>query len=460
VSQNKVWNFGVTQGFLTGTTATFSYNNTAQEQNAIRNLFNPSTNSSFDLQVNQHLLQGWGMALNNRNIRVAKNNIKAFDYTFQQQVINTVASVIQQYWNLVSAIESVNVAQQALKYSQQLYENNVKQEEIGTLAPVEVTRARAEVATDTQTLITAQTTVKQQETNLKNLLSRNGVSNASLADATIVPTNKINIPDVEPVRPIQDLSEQALMKRPDLAQTRIQIENSKINLTGTRAAMLPTLDLVGDVRNNALTGFPNSLPGAGNSLTNTVNAPDPFFVGGYGNILSQLFGRNFPTYSIGAQLNIPLRNRSAQANMANAQLQLRQSELTYQKSINQVTVDIQNALTAVLQARARYDSAVQSVTLEEQLLDAEQKKFALGTSTPFQVIQVQRDLANAQQTEVQALTAYGLAKVQLDQAMGTTLENNHVEIDDAKSGRVPQSPSPIPPLDPGTNGTPNAANRR
>jgi outer membrane protein TolC len=249
-------------------------------------------------------------------------------------------------------------------------------------------------------------------------------------------------------------------RRPDLAQTQVQLENSKISLTGVRDAMRPSLNLIGDVRNSGLTGFPNPLaPTSTSSNLTTVNSADPFFVGGYGNVLGQLFSRNFPNYSVGAQLNIPLRNRAAQANMAIAQLQLRQSELGVQKSINQIRQDVNNALIAIDQARARYDSSEKSVVLEQQLLDAEQKKYAIGTSTPILVISVQRDLANAQLSNVQALTAYGLAKVQLEQALGTVLDDNRIQIDEAKTGHVSRPPDPIPDLNRTGNNTNGGAAR-
>jgi outer membrane protein len=463
ITQSKLYNFGVSQGFISGGTATLSFNNTVQDQNAIRNSFNPATTSSLDLQFSQPLLQGFGFAINNRNIRIAKNNIRVNDYAFQQQVISTVANVVQLYWNLVSYIEQVGVVQQTLAYSQKLLEDNRKQVEIGTLAPVEVTRAAAEVASDEQNLLIAQTTVRQQEVILKNAISRNGIASPAIAEAHIIPTDRIHVPDVEPVRPMQDLVTEALDRRPDLAQTRIQLDNSKISLTGVRDAMRPSLNLIGDLRNNGLSGTPNLLAPSTTSTNSFSSAPDPFFVGGYGNVLTQLFSRNFPTYSVGAQLNIPLRNRAAQANMAVAQLQLRQSELEVQKNVNQIRQDVSNALIAIDQARARYDSAEKSVVLEQQLLDAEQKKLAVGTSTPILVISVQRDLANAQLTDVQALTAYGLAKEQLQQALGTILDENHIQVDEAKAGHVSRQPDPIPDVNRTGNGgtaAPAAVNLR
>jgi outer membrane protein TolC len=460
VTTNKVANFSLSQGFLTGTTASLGYNNTNAEANAFLNNYNPTTNSNLDLQVTQHLLQGFGLAINTRNIRVAKNNLRVNDFTFQQQVISTVANVVTLYWNLVSYIANVDVAQKTIEYSQKLYEDNQKQVQIGTLAPVEVTRALAEVKNEQKTLITAQTNVRQQEVILKNALSRNGVASPSLADAHVIPTDRIRLPDTEPVQIIEDLVDTALQHRPDLAQTRIQLDNSKINLTGTRAAMLPTLDLVADERSSALSGSVNTLRN-GQGLV-PIHQTDPFFVGGYGNVLGQLFGRNFPTYSIAAQLNIPLRNRAAQANMAVAQLQLRQSELQLTKSMNQVRVDVNNALIAVTNARASEDAALESVNLEEQLLDAEKKKLDAGTSFTLNVILVQRDLATAQISEVQARGAYALAKLQLDQALGTVLDSNNVIIDEAKSGKVSRAASPIPdlPNNGGGNGGGNGAIRQ
>jgi outer membrane protein TolC len=442
ITTAQTYNFGVSQGFSTGTAYTFSYNNSVQRYNYASQSFNPGTTSSFDLSVTQNLLQGFGPSLNKRNLRIANNNNKVADYVFQTQVMNTVSSIINLYWNLVSYIENVRVAQQSIASSQKLYDDNKKQVEIGTLAPIEVVRAQAEVASDQQVLVVAQTNVLQQETILKNALSRNGTANISIADVHIIPTDRIQIPATEPVEPIQDLYARALMNRPDLSQARLQIDNANINLSGTRNAMLPTLNAIGDLRNNGLAGTPNTLVNPQNGLAAN---PDPFFVGGYGTVLSQLFSRNFPNYSIGVQLNIPLRNRSAQADYATATLQLRQTELGLQKQISQIRVDVANALIARQQARAQYESATQARILQEQSLDAEQKKFQLGSSTPYNVILAQRDLATARQNEVTALTAYGLARVQLDQVTGATLENNQIQVDEARAGKVARPSNPVIP---------------
>lgn len=447
VTTNKTANFGVTQAFATGGSVALGYNNIIQDQNSFRSTVNPFTTSSLDLAMTQPLLQGFGLALNNRTIRIAKNNLRAADYVFRQQLINTVANVVQLYWNLVAAISTVNVNNQAVAVAQKLYDDNKKQVEIGTLAPIEVVRAEAQLATAQQALVAAQSSVLQLESVLKSALSRNGLANQAILNAHVVPTDPIRIPEVEAVEPIQDLVSRALDNRPDLAQSRIQIDNAQIALTGTRNALLPTLNAIGDLRSNALVGNQNTFIGPVSTQTGLIQTPpiaDPFFVGGYGSILGQLFGRNFPTYSIGLSLNIPLRNRAAQANVATASLNLRQNQLLVQRQMNQIRVDVNNAMIALNQARAQYQAAVKGRVLQEQTLDADQKKLALGATTVYQVIQDQRDLTTAAAAEVTAQATYAGARVQLDVATGATLANNNVVLEEAKSGHVSRVSSAPP----------------
>ena len=450
VAKNTTANFGLQKGFLTGTAVSFGWNNTLTSTNSGRSDFNPSQSANFSLAVTQHLLEGFGRAVNNRNIRIARNNVRVSDLVFRQQVMTTVASIVNLYWDLVSFNQNVKVQQQAVALAQKLYEDNKKQVEIGTLAPIEIVRAEAQVASSQQALTIAQTQVLQQETVIKNVLSRTGVASPSIADARIVPTDQIRVPPSEAIQPIQDLIAKALDNRPELAETRLQMENSRIGLAGTKSEMLPTLDLVGTLQNNGLAGQVNSLP-----LPSVVpgqpptprnpNAVDSFFLGGYGTALAQMFRRNVPNYAIGFQLNLPLGNKSAEADMIRDQLSLRQQEIRQQQLINQVRLDVTNAVIAVQQARAQYDAAVKTRQLQEQTLDAEQKKYALGASTVFLVVQAQRDLAQAQSQEVAALSGYSKARNSLDQSTGLILDAYSIQIDEARSGRVSRPPSQLPP---------------
>src|SRR5665213_6423 len=446
----RVRNFGVQQGFMTGGTATLGFNNTISTTNNANAIYYPQYSSGLSLQTSQPLLQGFGFAYNTRNIRVAKNNIRLTDYQFEQQLNTTLDTVISTYWNLVSSALAVEVAQQTLDEANHLLSDNKKQLDIGTMAPLDVMQANLQVATSESGLITAQTAVEQLEVSLKNLISRNGLASANLAAVHIIPTDTITVPAVEPIQPVQDVVAKALDNRPELAQQRLQVENSKINLTGAHNALLPQLNAIGNVSNPGAGGIFNTNPYI-NPITNlpsTRPVAYPEYVGGYNNILRQLFGVPNVSYTLGFTLNIPLRNRAAQAAYIQQDLQLRQSELGVQKEVNQIRLDVQNALIAVKNARARYQSAATASAVAQQVLDAEQKKYELGASTSYAVVQHQVDLANARSAEVAAVSAYAQAKLQLDQATGAILENNNVVIDEVKNGRLSKAPSRIPDVPP------------
>jgi outer membrane protein len=444
VQRQGIGNFAVQQSFLTGTTLSLGLNNTSVNSNNPRSDFNPATTSSLGLALTQHLWQGFGPGVNSRQIRIAKNNREVSDLTFKLQVETTVAAVMELYWDLVSFNESVQVARDALAASQHLLEDNRKQVEVGTLAQIEVVRAEAEIASSEQTLLVAQTRALQQETILKTALSRTGVANPAIASAHIVTTDRIEMPAVEPVTPIQDMTALAISSRPEMAQSRIQLNNQELTVRGSKNGLLPTLDLVANLSNGALAGQINQLP----SLPGSVHSNTPFFIGGYGTVLAQLFARNFPNYQVGVNLNIPLRNRAAQAQLISDELTYRQQQLSLQRLENQVRVDVQNAMIGISQARAQYQAALKAQVLQTQTLDAEQKKLALGASTIYNVILAERDLVTSQSNLVAAQAAYARARVELDRSTGQILYNNNVSVDEASKGVVSRPPSAIPDTPP------------
>jgi len=425
-------NFGVQYGqnFVTGTSAFFSYSSSREYLNSPAIVLNPFTFGTLDFNVSQNLMQGFHIPVNNRYIRISKNNLKVTELQVKLQVITTIAAVLNLYWDLVSFNEDVRIKEQALATAQKLYEDNKKQVAIGTLPQIEVTRAAAEVSAAKENLLIAQTNVAQQETVLKNALSRNGAASPWLDEVHIVSLDHIVVPEREELKPINELVEQALDKRPEIERTRINIQSTIINIAGTKNALLPTLQAFADVNNQGLTGVPNAL------ANGTAGVPDPFLVGGYGNLLGQIFRRNFPNYSAGFSLNIPFRNRIAQADYVADQLALRQGELQLQRTISQVRVDIKNAVIALQQARARYETAVATRVLAQQSLEAEQKKFQFGQSSIPLVVQAQRDLATDQSAEVQSMANYTHAKIAFDEAVGQTLDVNGISMEEASSGHV------------------------
>ena len=266
---------------------------------------------------------------------------------------------------------------------------------------------------------------------------RTGIAQAGLANVHIVPLDKIAaVPATDETRPIQDLITQALASRTEVEQARINIESNELNLVGIKNSLKPTLQAFAELTNNGLTG---DLTAAAALVPGVA-----YLAGGYGNLLAQIARRNYPNYSAGFSLNIPLRNRAAQSDYVTSVLELRQNQLNLRKNTNQVLVDVQNAVIGIQQARARYEAAVKSRELQEQTLAADQRRYTLGAATAFQVIQDQRDLATTQSGEVQAMANYTHALIAFDQALGRTLEVNHVSIDEALKGRISR-PSTLPP---------------
>lgn len=402
-----------------------TYGTTYDKYNSLAYNVNPYNSAYIDLQLTQNLLLGFGRAVLGRNIKVAKNNEKASTLQFKQQVITTVSSILNLYWDLVSFNQDVKARRDELATAQALFEDNKKQVQIGTLAPIEVTRAESQVYTSQQDLLISQTNLLQQETVLKNALSRNGVANPLLAEVHVIPLDTIQVPERDELKPLEDLVKEAMNRRTEILQDSINIDSTKINLTAVRNELKPSLQAFADLTNRGLSG--DAVAGSGT---------DPFIVGGYGNVLGQIFRRNYPTYSAGVSLNIPLRNRAAQSDYATTALQLRQQELQLQKATNQVRVDVQNAVIGLRQARVRYDSAVKARILQQQTLDADKKKYTLGASTVFTVVQDQQNLATSESTETQSLANYSHARIAFDQALGTTLDVNHVSLEEALNGRV------------------------
>jgi outer membrane protein len=418
------------QQFITGTSAQLTFSDTHSLQNSPANLFNPSITGFLDLQINQPLLQGFRIGVNNRDIRIAKNNMKVGNLELKLQVATTVSAALNLYWDLVSFVDAVRIKERALATSQKLYDDDQKMVKIGSLPAVEVTRAAAQVSVSKQDLLFSQTNVQQQEIVLKNALSRNAMASTWLDEVHIVPLNAIEVPASDDLKPLVELLPEAMGNRVEIEQDRINIDSQKIAIRGTRNALLPSLQAFMELTNNGLSGPANPL------YNNCCGIPDPYFVGGTGNALAQVFRRDFPNYSAGFTLNIPFRNRQAQADYVTDQLQLRQAELKLQRAANQVTVDVKTAIIGVQQARARYETAVDTRRLAEQSLKDEENRFQHGVSSVTLVIQTQRDLANDEDAEVQAMANYTHARITFDMAMGRTLDVNHISMQEAVAGRV------------------------
>jgi len=457
---NSVFNSAFSQGFSTGTTLNVFWDNTRSSSTSAFNLFDPSVQSTIGISFAQQLLQGVGRDVTRRNILIAENNRKIADLAFAQQAITTVTNTITAYWELVYARANVKVQQQAVTVSQKLYNDNKKQLEIGTMAPLDVTRAESELATDTQNLIVAQTTQLQDELVLKNFISKDPTA-SNLIDVEIIPTDKPDAPQSIQLAPFAEAVKEAFVNRPDVQEQILNVKNGEIDVKATKNALLPLATLTGSYTSTGLAG--NSLATAsaaaagqqvvdanGNPVTvlSAGGVPIPVFVPtatttvtgvnkqGLSDSLSQVFHNRFPNYTVGVNLTLPLRNRSAQADSVHAQLTQRQLEAQMQQIKNSAVLDVRNTSIALEQGRAQVQAASKARELQQQTFDAEDKKYRLGASTVYNVILTQRDLITAQGTELRALANLAEAKANYERALGRTLQVNSVTIAGAIKGDI------------------------
>jgi len=454
-------NFAYQQGFAWGTNLSVGFNNTRQTAgNAPFTTLSPQLNSSFNFKLTQHLLQGFGFAANNRFIQIAKNDREISDVAFRLQIITTVDQIENMYWDLVYNYENVRVQKEQLAFAQKTLSDTRKQVEIGTLAPIEVVRAQSTVASDQQTLTVALTNLQLQQLLMKNALSRSLVD-PLLADAEVIPTSTMNLSAEEAVVPTQDLVNDALSHRPELAEQRINLTNTEISNKAIRSALLPSVDLFAYYSGQGLGGTQNP----GNLCANQPPSeqaqgfcagPNPAFqvppnppptlvpiapTVSYGGTLNQLINSTAPDKGVGVNINIPLRNRAAQSVQVRSEFEYRQAQLRIQQIENQIRIEVRNAQFGVQQNRASVDSAQAAVDLARQSLDAEQKKYALGASTSTLVLQNQTALTQAEVTLVSAKALYEKAEVELDRSIGLLLDHAGIMIADAVRGQVTHTPN-------------------
>ena len=467
ITQNtSTVNFAYTQGFHWGTNLSLGFNNSRVTTNQPFSLLSPTLNSGFRFTLTQPLLQGLGLLSNTRFIRIAKNNREISDVAFRLQVITTVNQIQNIYWDLVNAYENVKVQEEALALANKTLSDNQKQVQIGTLAPIEIVRAQSVVATDQQQLTVARTTLELQQLLMKNALSRTLVD-PQLAGAEVIPTSVMVVPDEEPVTPIQDLVNDALSHRAELAESRIDLVNRDITNKSAKNALLPTLSAFAYYGGSGVGGnlnpkVPLCGPGTTGFCVNPADIPPTFKNGdvSYGGAFGQLFDSTAPDKGLGLQLNIPLRNRAAQANQVRAELEYRQSQMRLQQLENQIRIEVRNAQFALQQNRASVAAARAAVALAQQSFDAESKKYALGASTSTLVLQQQSALTQARSTLVAASSSYEKSRVELDRATGLTLSKLGVDIADAERGqvsRVPSVPYVAPRQDQSSTSTPAPA---
>ena len=440
VAQNTYTaNFGYTQGFQWGTTLSAAFNNNHLTTNSTVSLLTPQLGSNFQFRVTQNLLQGFGTLPNTRFIRIAKNNREISDVAFRLQIITTVDQIENIYWDLVYAYENVRVQQESLTYSQKALEDARRQAQVGTIPPIQVVSAQSAVSTGQQNLIVAQNNLQLQQLLMKNALSRS-IEDPILAEADVIPTSVMQVPQQEPVTPIQDLINDALQHRAELVETRIDLSSRDLNNKAVRNSMLPTLNAFAYYGGSGVGGDVNSQC----TFQGSACSAPPYFNGAnsvsYGGTLNQLVHATAPDKGIGLALNIPIRNRLAQSNQVRAQLEFRQAQVRQHQLENQVRIEVRNAQFDVKQNRAAVEAAQSAVDFARQTFDADQQKLKVGLTTQTAILQDAATLTTNESNLVSAKAAYEKSRIELDRATGLLLEHAGIDVADATRGQVTHLP--------------------
>ena len=466
------YNFGYSQGFLPGELLSITFNNnrsTTDESSPFSSFYSPTLNSTFNAQITQHLLQGFGWNVNGRYIAITKNNRRITDVSFRAQLLYTIDQIENIYWGLVGAYQDEKAKEGALNQSTQLLSDDQKQLQIGTLAPLDVVNARAQVASDQQALTTSRTKLEYQQLVMKQAMARN-LDDPIFASAPIVPTDRVSLERTpEEDMSVDDLVKQADADSPNVQEALLALKNQEITLKSVKNALLPVLDVYGFYGAQAIGGSKNPLvqcgviPGFGYDPC----AGSPGLEIPYSTVLNNLVNSSGSNKGIGFNFDVPLRNRRAQAQEARAQLEYRQSQMRLQQLYVQLRMQVTNQLYALQNDRAQVESVEASLRYAVQSLDAEQKKYHLGASTTANVLSQTRNYETAQDNLIAAQTTYAVDRAALSQLVADTLQKYNISITDAATGNISQEPSvpglqaPQPeakpePLHPGQ--TPNPPN--
>ncbi len=401
-TSTRAFSFGYTQAFSTGLSISASYGVNRQKSTQLHLLYNPYYTPGFNVSVAQQLLNGFGRAVNLALIHVAENELNIERESFRATAVAAIAAAQNAYWDLIAAKEAVLAAEEEVKAAEQLVENNRKEFEAGVMSRLDIATAESQAASSRRDLIVARTNEQNAELQLKTLLSKN--LDEPLASASIQTVDAFPELDERPLPKLEEAVEIARKNRPEVSIAEGNIKSQRDVQPFVRNSLLPSMNLFAMMTTDALSNV-------------------------FGTAWVEAVQFKYPLYAFGINISFPFRNRQAQADNIRSQLELRQSEDTLLHTRNQIELDVQNGLTASRQARQQVIAAREALRLAEAQLDAEQKRLAAGVSNAYNVVLRQRDVFTARLALVQAQDAYAKARVTLDQAMGTTFEANHLNLD-------------------------------
>ena len=418
-----------TQAFASGTSVSVGFNSDRVTSNSPNSFLTPELDSSFQALVRQHLLSGFGFGPNLRFLHIARNNQKISDEAFQLQVISTVTQIANIYWDLVAAYEDEQVKTRSLAFAQATLDSGRRQLELQAIPALDVLKDEAEVANREGDLSIARSQLQFQSLLIKNALTKN-LDDPILEAMPVRPTDlstvnldsTANTPTANAAA-TDDLVNEALAHRIELAESSIDLQNRKISRDAVRNELLPQVDLVGYYGGTGLGGVNNPL--------STTPSTSP---GSYGGVFLNTFNNSAPNYYAGVNVNVPIRNRVAKSDQVRSELESRQAELHLQQQRKQIRIEVRNAQYSLEQSQTRVTAALKARDLAERTFNITGKEQELGAGSALQTLAARRDLSEAESTLVAARTAFQKARIELDRATGKTLQSYSISLDAARSG--------------------------
>lgn len=420
-------NYGIniTQQIPFGGNFTLSMNNDRYNTNRTGTTINPRFSSQLTFDFTQPLLRNFGHDLSRREIIVARNNLNISEKDLQRSLQDTVYSVEEAYWSLVASIENLKVRQQSLKLAQDFLERQKRAVEVGTEAPIEILSARSEVATREADILAAEADVNNAEDNLKLILNLTA-EDPNLEFSRILPQQMPEFTKKE--ISLEAAFATAMQNRPDLESTRIGLQNSEINLKYTKNQQLPGLDLQASYWSPGVSG--TEIIYGDRSPENPFGVPVGENPGGISDAFKDVFGFRYKNWSVRLTLDLPLNTIISRASLAQARVDLQQATLQLKQQEQNIYLEIKRAVRAVETNYLRVEAYKVARELRQQQLAAEEEKLKVGLTTPYFVLQYQRDLATSQTTELQAIIDYNLSLANLSRAMGISLEEKNISMVD------------------------------
>jgi len=427
-SINRTQNFNflnANQSLPTGGTLSLGMTGYRTTQNTRGITINPRFGTTLSFQLTQPLLKNFGFKINRREILVANNNLGVSEENLKNALMSTVYNVESAYWSLVYSIENLDVRRQSLQLAKDLLEKNQRSVEVGTLAPMEVLSAQAEVATREADLIQAETQIKSNEDQLKLLLHITGEEDKAMT--ALVPKDKPTYV-VKEVN-LDEALAAAIQNRTELKIARIGLDTDRLNLNYAKNQTLPDLNLSASYSSPGIDG--TRIFYSGDPLLGVIDHTVP---GGIGGALTQTFKLQYPNWNLGLTLTLPLANVFSRASLAQARLNMRQSMIDLENQKDEIYIEIKNAVRSVEANYKRIIAFTKARELAEQKLAAEEEKFRVGMSTNYIVLTYQRDLASARISELNSIVSYNVSLAALERSMGTNLQSKNINLTDYAPG--------------------------